>query len=216
MSSFCSTMISDISDGRTMDDFFKRTGINSNELLDDCKYIILINFREDFFDDKNNDIILLSESKLIYSGHDTTLTAEELFMIKFFNLSIEYRYPTYTSQITFEVTRDENRENLTYSSYRVSFYFNEDIIMEKNFDEFKTVIEKNVWSEEKVSEFCDVQKKVNKDKNKNKLYAIIGLSILVLILGIVIIGLLIKIKNINKNFSEDSDKINGLLNENEN
>ena len=35
--------------------------------------------------------------------------------------------------------------------------------MEKNFDEFKTVIEKNVWSEEKVSEFCDVQKKVYDD-----------------------------------------------------
>ena len=194
MSSFCSTMISDISDGRTMDDFFKRTGINSIELLNDCKYIILINFRDDFFGDKNNDVILLSESKLIkevlyymklkidedmkneniplnvsdyskpkmliYSGHDSTLTAEELFMIKFFNLKTEYNYPSYATQLAFEVTRDEKREILSYSSYKVTFYFNEDILMEKNFEEFKNVIEKNIWSDDKVSEYCDGKKKI--------------------------------------------------------
>ena len=62
---FCDTMISDISDGRAMDDFFKRTGIKKEELLEDCKDIILKNFREDFYGDKNNEVILLSESKLI-------------------------------------------------------------------------------------------------------------------------------------------------------
>ena len=233
MSSFCSTLVSDISDGRTMDDFFKRTGINSIELLNDCKYIILINFRDDFFGDKNNDVILLSESKLIkevlyymklkidedmkneniplnvsdyskpkmliYSGHDSTLTAEELFMIKFFNLKTEYSYPSYATQLAFEVTRDEKREILSYSSYKVTFYFNEDILMEKNFEEFKNVIEKNIWSDDKVSEYCDGKKKFdNKNKNTVQLFAIIGLFTIIIISFIIIICLVDKIKNMKR------------------
>ena len=259
---FCDTMISDYSDGRTMDDFINRTKINSSELLTDCRDIVYINFKEDFYGDKNKDVILLSESKLIkevlyymklkidedmsqekkplnvsdysmpkmliYSGHDSTLTAEELFMINFFkdknlnkNSPINYTYPTYTTQLAFEVTRGDKKEGLSYSSYTIKFYFNDDVLIETNFKDFKEIIEKNAWTDEKVSEYCnDPKEKDNDDNDKNslQLFAIIGLSALALILIIIIICLVIKIKNMNnkkRQFSDDLDKKDGLLNEDE-
>ena len=153
--------------------------------------------------------MIISRNKIIYSGHDSTLTAEELFMIKFFDDKIEYRYPTYTTQLAFEVTRDEKRENLNYSSYKVSFYFNEDVLIEKNFEEFKNIIEKKTWNEEKVSEFCDGKK--NDDKHSFQIFVIIGLSILSLIFLMIIIFLVMKIKNM-KNISDNSDKNRRLVN----
>ena len=262
---FCDTMISDDSDGRTMDDFINRTGIDRDELLKDCRDIVYINFKEDFYGDENNDVILLSESKLIkevlyymqlkidedmnkkegeeskpvnvsdyskpkmviYSGHDSTLTAEELFMLKFFKTNKDYIYPTYTSQLAFEVTRDAKKDD--YSSYKVKFYFNDVLYVETNFKEFKKIIEENAWTDEKVSEFCNDPKKEEYNNSKDKddddddnnslqLYAIIGLSALALIFIIIIICLAMKIKNMNakkRKFSDDFDKKDGLLNEDE-
>ena len=162
---FCDTLVSDYSDGRKMEDFFTRTGINKDELLNDCWEIIKINFRDDFFGDDKNEVILLGSSTLIreilhymklridediknekeeinvsdfskpkmliYSGHDSTLTAGEMFMIKFFDLKVEdFIYPTYTTQLSFEVTRDEKRpEKLDYSNYKVTFYFNDQAVV---------------------------------------------------------------------------------------
>ena len=261
---FCDTMISDYSDGRTMDDFINRTGIDRDELLDDCRNIVYINFKEDFYGDKNDDVILLSESKLIkevlyymqlkidedmnkkeneekrfnvsdysrpkmviYSGHDSTLTAEELFMLKFFQPpDKEFKYPTYTTQLAFEVTRDDKKDD--YSSYKVKFYFNDEIYVETNFKDFKKKIEENAWTDEKVSEFCNDPKKEEDNNSKDKddddndslqLYGIIGLSALALIFIIIIICLAMKIKSMNtkkRQFSDDFDKKDGLLNEDEN
>ena len=260
---FCDTMISDHSDGRTMDDFIDRTEIDRDELLSDCYDIVYTNFKEDFYGDENNSVILLSESKLIkevlyymklkidedmskenipynvsdyskpkmliYSGHDSTLTAEELFMIKFFGKEIEYLYPNYTTQLAFEVTRGDNKDDLKYSSYKVNFYFNDKLLIDINFEEFKNKVEKIAWSDEQVSEFCNDPKKKENNKNNDKddddknslqLFAIIGLSTLALIFIIIIVCLVIKIKNMNNNkkrkISDDLDKKDGLLNEDEN
>ena len=249
---FCDTMISDYSDGRKMEDFLKRTTINGTELLEDCRQIVLINFREDFYGDKDNAVILISESKLIkevlhymklkidedlqdknnalnvsdyskpkmliYSGHDSTLTAEELFMIKYFGLKVEnYIYPTYSTQLAFEVTRGDTKPQ-DYSGYKVTFYFNDEALIVKTFDEFEKIINEKTWNEQKVKEFCEG--KENKINSINfQLYIIIGLSALAFILFIVIIVLAVKLKK--KNYkgelgSDDNDKNDGMINEEEN
>jgi len=48
---FCDTFVSDYSDGRIMEDFFKRTEIDKEELLVECRNIIKINFKDDFYGD---------------------------------------------------------------------------------------------------------------------------------------------------------------------
>jgi len=251
---FCDTFVSDYSDGRIMEDFFKRTEIDKEELLVECRNIIKINFKDDFYGDDKNEVILLGESKLIneilhymklkidediknenpplnvsdysspkmliYSGHDSTLSAEELFMIKYFGLKADqdFIYPNYTTQLAFEVTRDEERKNLIdYSSYKVTFYVNDKILVEKNFEEFKNVIEKNTWNQEKIIEYCEKKDK----KNSAQFYVIIILSILAFIFLIIIIILVIKMKNMNKKGNKEkkecneNDKDKGLMNNNE-
>ena len=251
---FCDTMVSDYSDGRTMEDFFNSNRINKEELLEECKNIIKINFRDDFYGDDKNEVILLAESKLIkeilyymklkidediknenhtlnvsdysspkmliYSGHDSTLTGEELFMIKYFGseagLTVEnnYIYPTYTTQLTFEVTRDNKKVNMNYSSYNVTFYVNDNILITIDFDKFQKVIEKYTWNKEKVIEYCE-----GKKNNFVQLYIIIGLSLVAFIFLIIIVILIfkIKIKEENKEKSEinGNNKNKCLVNENE-
>ena len=249
---FFDTLVSDYSDGRKMEDFFNRTIINGKELLEDCREIILINFREDFYGDKDNAIILLSESALIkevlyymklkinedlqdmnsilnvsdysrpkmliYSGHDSTLTGEELFMIKYFGLKTEdFVYPTYATLLTFEVKREDLKPK-DYSGYKVTFYFNEKKLIERNFDEFEKIINEKTWDEKKVKEYCELEDNKNNSMTF-QLYIIIGLSALALILLIVIcvLAFKLKIKDSKKEHeSDDNDKNDGLINEDEN
>ena len=171
--------------------------------------------------DKNNALNVSDYSKpkmLIYSGHDSTLTAEELFMIKYFGLKVEnYIYPTYSTQLAFEVTRGDTKPQ-DYSGYKVTFYFNDEALIVKTFDEFEKIINEKTWNEQKVKEFCEG--KENKINSINfQLYIIIGLSALAFILFIVIILLAVKLKK--KNYkgelgSDDNDKNDGMINEEEN
>ena len=251
---FCDTLVSDYSDGRKMEDFLNRTNIKLNELLSDCRNMIKTNFRDDFFGDENNSVILLAESNLIkevlhymkqkidedmkekveinvsdfskpkmliYSGHDSTLSGEELFMIKHFGLTIDdYIYPTYTTQLAFEVTRDDEKPKpLSYSSYNVTFYVNDKPLIVKNFDEFKKTVEKSVWNAKQINDFCD-DDAVESDNNSNssspvQLYLTICLGVLSFIFLMIIIILVMKINQKTKE-SETNNNEGPLVNEDEN
>ena len=260
---FCDTVISDYSDGRKMENFFERTTIDKDELINDCQHVIYTNFKEDFFGDEKNEVILLGISNkmkevlhymqlkidedmynnewtiqnvvdyskpkmVIYSGHDSTLTAEELFMIKYFNKKDEdFFYPTYTTQLAFEVTRDEEKPDyLDYSSYQVTFYVNDDEFVVTTFQEFKDIIEKTVWSEEQISEFCEdkieeknegkIEDNSSTSNSKIQLYAIVGLACLSLIFIIIIICLAVKLCKMNNNEEVNSPGNEGLVNDDEN
>ena len=96
---------------------------------------------------------------LILTGHDTTLSAQEAFFIRFFGLDIDsYYYPYYGSQITYEITRedvdDNMRSKLTYSDYTVKYYFNDNILLSVPFNVFVEKVEKNIWSLEDIDKFC--------------------------------------------------------------
>lgn len=246
---FCDTLVSDYSDGRKMEDFFNRTSINKDELLNDCWEMIKINFRDDFFGDDKNEVTKLVESTLIkeilhymklridadiksekeeinvsdyskpkmliFSGHDSSLSAEEMFMIKFFGLKVEeYIYPTYTTQLSFEVTRDDKRpEKLDYSKYKVTFYFNDKILVTKNFDEFKKSVEDNAMTTQQINEYCDGKKDEN--SNSGQVYAVIILGCLSCFFLVIIIFLVLKLKNIKDN-NENGNKNSGLMNDEEN
>ena len=151
---------------------------------------------------------------VIISGHDTTLAAQILYLIKIFNLDENiYTLPTYTAQVAVEVTRQDDIKGKKYSDYNVSFYFNDKLFFNITMDKFIETVDKNTWSKEQIDKFCYVEN-ANKNKSKkNKLslktIILIAISILVVCLLIVIIFLVVKIftKEDEEAESIDSDKL---------
>lgn len=148
---------------------------------------------------------------VIISGHDTSLTAQILFLIKIFKLDNKiYKLPTYSAQVAIEVTRNKNNidEKLRYSDYSVRAYFNDDLFLNVKMDEFIKTVEENIWSQERIDSFCYGKKN---EGLKLNYYIIIIISISIIVVGllIVIIILINKIKNKNEdsNFSFDSDNL---------
>ena len=145
-----------------------------------------------------------SKPKLvILTGHDTTLSGQEAFFIRFFGLELNsYKYPYYGSQISYEITREDVEDNirskLTYSNYTVKYYFNDEIIMSKSFNDFVENVEKNIWSLEDIDKFCYGENITAEEKKKNNsidtnMKIIIFMGIIIFILVIVIVFLIIKL-----------------------
>ena len=153
---------------------------------------------------------------VIRSGHDTTLTAQILFIIHFFKLDYEYELPTYSAQTAFEVSRDEKNGNkkLQYSDYNVTYFFNDRQILNIPLDVFINIIEKNIWTKEQIKNFCsgDISSDSDSVSNSSSLAILIGLitiSLIALALLIVIIVLIIKIskKKHEGGYDLDNDKL---------
>lgn len=140
-----------------------------------------------------------SPKMFILSGHDTTLTAQELFFIKFFNFSLDsYTFPTFASQTIFEITREEvnndSRKDLKYSNYTLYHYFNDNLVFKMTFDQFMDQMDKIVlWKSNDMKKFCYGENQ--KPSLTPNIIIIIGMGIFVLVLIIIIIILCVKIKN---------------------
>ena len=139
---------------------------------------------------------------MMISAHDSTISAYEMFLAKVFNNNDAnnfYKYPKFATQIAFEVVTDDSidSKNKKYSDYRIKYYFNDQFIFEKKMDEFIKNVEANLWSDEKIDEFCGFvdEKEENTDLY---FYLMIIFSSLSVIFLIIIIILLIKSSR-NKN-----------------
>ena len=157
---------------------------------------------------------------VIISAHDTTLSAHELFFIKYFDLSSgQYKFPTYTSQISYEISRyydDDNisDKNLTFSNYNVLYYFNGELLLNITFDKFIDKIEKVLWSDEEMSRFCFGDKKILKeeeDEIEGNIIIIIIMGFIILLLVITIIILVIKLTQKTEDEFEDNEKEDNRL-----
>lgn len=102
---------------------------------------------------------------LIISGHDTSLSVEELFLIYSLGLDLDnYKYPSFASQSNLEFSRkDDNNKNRTYSDYFVNYYFNDEHLFNLTAKEFFEKIEAKIWSEDEMITFCS-----NNSTNNNK------------------------------------------------
>ena len=136
---------------------------------------------------------------IIISGHDVTITAQYIFMILYFldgDVIQNFQYPKYSAHTSFEVSRDDVEDNrkLTYDKYKGSM------------KELIDIMEKNVWNDEQIDEFCDEYIEGGNPKNQKKMlyYIIISLCVLILILFIVIIILCVKIRSNKKTEVDDS------------
>ena len=219
----CEVAITDYIERKNMNDFYKNNNITENEFIKDCYEVLNIYSRDYLLSD--NDLLLFynsfitktiinymkerididingdndsnnpSPKMVIISGQNTTLSAQELFFIKFFG-SESYRFPIYdASQISLEISRKEvtesSRKYLKYSDYTISEYFNDRLVFNMNFSRFLEKIGKiNLWDDSRLNTFCQLNKK--KEDDIDKIIAIIILAILIVILFVIIIILIKK------------------------
>ena len=197
MARICDTYIACYADGRNMSDF-RNTGINSTEMSnlnnlcinviriyfleyeireDDIYYLegskimeLLINHTKRSIDaDINNDSSAIYPKMLIYSGHDTTVSKQQFFLMKAFEYNNSfYKFPTYSSQLAFEIIRkDNNKEKRTYSDYFVNYYFNDELLLNVTANKFIDKVEENIWSDEKIDSFCGYNSKLESDNDND-------------------------------------------------
>ena len=93
---------------------------------------------------------------LIVSGHDSTVSCYEIFLMEVFGYPIDfYVLPKFATQIAFEITTSSDQTTTkTYADYKISFYFNDDLKFTKTVNEFIEKVTPHIWSDEKVDQFC--------------------------------------------------------------
>ena len=91
---------------------------------------------------------------VVYSGHDTTVTALQVYLETAFN--VEIRDIPFASCMKFCLFKDEN------GSYIVKYYFNEELLLVISFEEFKKGINSIAWKDYQVEDFCHIYTKQEK------------------------------------------------------
>ena len=101
---------------------------------------------------------------LMVSGHDSTISSIEVFLMNVLNKSLDFfEYPDYASQAAFEVTtNDETKEQKTYNDYFVNFYLDDKLKFNMTVQEFIDKIAPQIWNELQINEYCEVNN--NKDE----------------------------------------------------
>ena len=107
---------------------------------------------------------------LMISGHDSTTSADEIFMLNALDLNISenYIFPKYAAQLALEVrTKKEPSQKTSYADYYVVGYFNDKQIFNVTADKFITKVEGEIWSQEKINEFCGFDETNSDGKNSS-------------------------------------------------
>ena len=194
INSLCDIFIACYTDGRTMDEFskfieiedfydfclrvfnfsFAAKSVSTNEsvYLGGTYFMgLLVNYSKlKLEEDINNLSSGNSNPKmLIISGHDSTISAQQLFLQFAFGKSMEFfRSPTFASQIAFEIIRnDDNKQNRDYSDYYINYYFNDELLLNMTVDEFFKTVEPHIMSYEETNNYCNISISNNNSSNNS-------------------------------------------------
>lgn len=90
---------------------------------------------------------------VIYSGHDMTMSPFELFFKSLFNTKL--KFPEFGSNMFLELHRknDLGREPKK-EDYYVEYYFDDELLLNISFLDFKTIIKEKAWSDERILQYC--------------------------------------------------------------
>ena len=154
---------------------------------------------------------------LMISGHDSTISCNEVFIINSLGLEVDkyFRSAHYASQLALEVTRRDATEDevkkMTFSDYNVNYYFNDELVFSISAEEFIKNIEPKLWTDEQIDNFCGfkTKEKENNEKelNNTQIMILIILITLVIIFLTSTIILSIKLKNLNSKSKENATSI---------
>ena len=103
---------------------------------------------------------------LMISGYDSTVSSDEVFLMNAFGLNSSlYEFPKFASQMALEVTsKDDGQKKKDYSDYFVNYYLDDNHKFNVTAKEFIEKLEKQIWSDEQINQFCGWD---NKDGNTN-------------------------------------------------
>ena len=96
---------------------------------------------------------------LLISGHDSTISTWEMFFAKIFannDAMTFYRYPYFATQIALEIYIDKDANKSIYSNYKIRYFFNDEQVpeLDMSFEEFVNNITNELWSDERIDEYC--------------------------------------------------------------
>ena len=152
---------------------------------------------------------------VMISGHDSTISCHEMFIINSLGYDDSYfRLAKYGAQLALEVTRREapvdEVKKMTYKDYTLNYYFNDELLFKLPVEEFIEKIERKLWTDKQIDEFCGFKSNNNSSNwfEKEKfLILIILISLVVIflsstiILSVKIIGLVKKNKDMESQIS---------------
>ena len=92
---------------------------------------------------------------LMISAHDSSLTSDIVLLLVSLGLNISefYHFPRYASQLALEVRTTKSKCS-SYSDYYILGLHDEDELFNINAQEFINKMERNLWSDEKINNFC--------------------------------------------------------------
>ena len=107
---------------------------------------------------KNDSYYSYSAPKMvIQGGHDTTINLIQYFMYTAFQIPV--KYVKFGAHIYFELHKDD----IIKDKFIVKYYYDGEMLLEKDYYEFKKRVSEIIWNEEKIKKFC-FQNNENKDK----------------------------------------------------
>ena len=149
----------------------------------------------------NSDVLDYNYPKfVIYSAHDTSMVGVEKLMNLVFGSKLIN--PTYAANLYFELHFDNGK-------YMVKYIINDDVISEIEYNEFRNKIEKYLWSEKQIEDFCQFAYRKLKDGGPYSTYENILLTFII-ILGIIIFCLGVGIIYLKCNIKKHKNKNKGF------
>ena len=130
---------------------------------------------------------------IMISGHDSTVSADLTLLIKVLGLDMNtsFYFPRFASQLALEVRTNLDKCK-SYSDYYIVGYFNNIELFNINAEEFMNKVEKEIWTDQQVEEYCGfysnkIVYKSNDDKiNNYKIVVIICLCLIVVLIATII------------------------------
>ena len=119
---------------------------------------------------------------MMISGHDSTVSCYQIFLLNALGKDVVeyYQYPKFTTQIAFEVTTTKAfEEEKTEDDYLVTYYFNDDPILNVTFPEFRDKIKPHIWTAKQIDNFCGFENddEDDDDDDSNKALVITFISL---------------------------------------
>ena len=114
----------------------------------------------------NDDISYSDYSKpkmVMISGHDTSTSASMMFMKKIFKLNHKFIAPVFTTNTMFEIYKNNTKPE-SYLDYIVKYYFNDQLLGTFNFAEFVDTINKELWTQEEIEDYCHLGQYKEREK----------------------------------------------------
>jgi len=164
-STLADSYIVDIYEEKNLTNFFEETKIDKKDFYNTCfiiyewwlynivadKVISMIEsskLMEDLIEYMENKINKKNEiSMVIDIGHDVTLGSMEFLMHQIFD--VDYSFTYFASNVIFELHKNKDKDE-----YNVYYYIDEQLKLNISYDEFKKRIINNIWTEERINNFC--------------------------------------------------------------